>query len=30
MNDYLSKPFKIEDLRRTFKRCAGIAGRTKG
>ncbi|UTF51124.1 PAS domain S-box protein [Desulfomicrobium sp. ZS1] len=26
MNDYLSKPFKIEELRRTFRRCAGIAG----
>lgn len=30
MNDYLSKPFKIEELRRTFRRCAGIAGRGTG
>lgn len=30
MNDYLSKPFRIEDLRKTFRRCAGRAGRASG
>ncbi len=26
MNHYLSKPFRIEELRKTFRRCAGVAG----
>jgi len=30
MNDYLSKPFKIEELRKTFRRCADVAGRATG
>jgi len=30
MNDYLSKPFRIEELRRTFRRCAGIVDRGTG
>lgn len=30
MNDYLSKPFRIEDLRKTFRRCAGRARRASG
>jgi PAS domain S-box-containing protein len=30
MNDYLSKPFRIEELRKTFRRCASLAGRTTG
>ena len=30
MNDYLSKPFRIEELRRIFRRCTGIAGRGRG
>jgi CheY-like chemotaxis protein len=30
MNDYLSKPFRIEDLRKTFRRCAGRASRASG
>jgi PAS domain S-box-containing protein len=30
MNDYLSKPFRIEELRKTFRRCTDIAGRASG
>jgi len=30
MNDYLSKPFRIEELRSSFRRCAGIEGRARG